>query len=234
MLNNKLTASLICMDMGDVKTYVDACLDIGVNHFHADFMDNTFVPRLGISPELIQFLKKRYKSNISIDSHLMVRDPIQCMDVIAPYSDWYFIHMESMDDPVRALQALKKKYQYTNAGVVFNLATSITTRFESMGLVDGYMFMGISPGVLGTNTYPNVVIEKINILKNLSSKNKEIFVDGGVGFKSVSNLLKAGADMLVCGSSTLFKSSEVTEGLNVADKIKYNYNTLVENLEYNE
>ena len=42
---NKITASLICMDLSDIKTDIDTLLDNGINHLHADFMDNTFVPR---------------------------------------------------------------------------------------------------------------------------------------------------------------------------------------------
>ena len=81
---SKITASLICMD----------------------FMDNTFVPRLGISPELIQWIRKRYGHNINIDSHLMVQNPYDCIDVIAPFSDWVFFHYEAVPDPVRILQKI--------------------------------------------------------------------------------------------------------------------------------
>ena len=202
---SKITASLICMDLSDIKTDIDTLLDNGVNWLHADFMDNTFVPRLGISPELIQWIRKRYGKNVNIDSHLMVQNPYDCVDVIAPFSDWVFFHYEAVPDPVRILQKIDKM-SIANKGIAYNLGTPFENELIETGLVDGVMFMGISPGVLGTLSWPNIIKNRISDFKHFSDETK-IFVDGGVSFKSLGYL---GADKLVCGSSTLFKIDEET------------------------
>ena len=220
---SKITASLICMDLSDIKTDIDTLLDNGVNWLHADFMDNTFVPRLGISPELIQWIRKRYGKNVNIDSHLMVQNPYDCVDVIAPFSDWVFFHYEAVPDPVRILQKIDKM-SIANKGIAYNLGTPFENELIETGLVDGVMFMGISPGVLGTLSWPNIIKNRISDFKHFSDETK-IFVDGGVSFKSLGYL---GADKLVCGSSTLFKIDEETKGLTRPEMIKHNIRRIEE------
>lgn len=223
---NEITASLICMDLSDIKSDIDVLLDNGINQLHADFMDNTFVPRLGISPELIQWIKKRYGNNVKIDSHLMVRNPIECIDVIAPYSDWLFIHYESTPDQVRALQILRRKYPGLKIGVAYNLGTTVTSVFQKMDLLDGYMFMGISPGVLGTNSYPCEVREKIIQVRRSVWPGADIFVDGSVSFKTIPDYTSYYNVKVVCGSSTLFKIDDETELMDRDEMIVHNINKI--------
>ena len=235
---NKITASLICMDLSDIKTDIDTLLDNGINHFHADFMDNTFVPRLGISPELIQWIKNRYGDNVSIDSHLMVKDPISCLDVIAPYSDWVFFHYEATTDPVRVLQVINK--HDVNRGVAYNLGSHFHSYLQDTGLVDGIMFMGISPGVLGAKSWPDLLIRKIYELRLKVGYDKTtVFLDGGISFSSIKELVSdkkslfgdlAGADFVVCGGSTLFKIDNETELMDREEMIKFNIERIKEAL----
>ena len=97
-----ISTSLICCDLSNLKSEIDTLLENDLYWLHADFMDGHFVPRYGISPELIQWIRKRYGNNVIIDSHMMVSDPYTYADVIAPYSDWYFFHYEAVKDPFRS------------------------------------------------------------------------------------------------------------------------------------
>ena len=228
---NKITASLICMDLSDIKSDIDTLLDNGINWVHADFMDNTFVPRLGISPELIQWIKKRYKDNIHIDSHLMVRNPYDCIDVIAPFSDWVFFHYEATPDPVRILQKIDR-VSIANKGITYNLGTEISDYLWDTKLLNGIMFMGISPGVLGTRSWPDILKTKIFHHRSVTSHDEyPVFLDGGIDFNSIGELTKdinglwcpyKGADKVVCGSSTLFKLDSETKLMTRPEMIKYN------------
>lgn len=232
---NKITASLICMNLADIKTDLDTLIENGVTSFHADFMDNTFVPRLGISPELIQWMRKRYGRDIKIDSHLMVQNPYDCVDVIAPFSDWVFFHYEAVPDPVRILQKIEK-VSSANRGIAYNIGTPFNNDLIKTGLVDGIMFMGISPGVLGTASWPEVIRNKIGDFKRNISTEASVFVDGGVNFMSLGPLTKIilggsgyiGADMLVCGTSTLFKIDKETKLMDRKEMIKFNIERIKE------
>lgn len=234
---SKITASLICMDLSDIKTDIDTLLDNGINWVHADFMDNTFVPRLGISPELIQWIKKRYGDNIHIDSHLMVQNPYDCIDVIAPFSDWIFFHYEAVPDPVRILQKIDR-VSMANKGIAYNIGTDTNEFLINTKLVNGVMFMGISPGVLGTRSWPEILKNKIVQHRCMVGHNDiPVFLDGGINFNSIGELTKdlnvmfgpyKGADKVICGSSTLFKIDEATELMDRDQMIKYNIKRIEE------
>lgn len=216
-----ISTSLICMNMSQVDRDIERILkesngDDRFKWLHADFMDGHFVPRLGISPELIRDIKKEFPQ-VHIDSHLMIDDPFTYVDVIAPYSDWIVYHYEAITDPIRTLQKIRKTWPDIKIGLAINLATVFNP--EILELFDGVMFMGISPGVLGTNSYTAIVSKKI---KNCSN-NKHYFVDGSVNFNTIReyNYINTNGT-LVCGSSTMFKIDEFTEKLNRDELVSYN------------
>jgi ribulose-phosphate 3-epimerase len=220
-----ISTSLICCDLSNISADLDVIVqNEGFNWLHADFMDGHFVPRYGISPELIQSLRKRYGNSVVIDSHLMVDDPYSYADVIAPYSDWFFFHYEAVTDPMRTLQMLRKKYPSLKIGLTFNTLTEMPMNtiknlcYERM--IDGVMFMGISPGVLGTMSFPNIVMERIMAIKAKTDLN--VFIDGSVNFKTVEAYNTLGADVCVSGSSMMFKCDDETRDMSRTQLIEYN------------
>lgn len=215
------------MNMSQVDKDIDRILseagsDQRFHWFHADFMDGHFVPRLGISPELIRDIKKEFPQ-VHIDSHLMIVDPFTYVDVIAPYSDWIVYHYEAVTDPIRTLQKIRKTWPNVKVGLAINLATVFDP--EIIALFDGVMFMGISPGVLGTNSYPAVVSKKIA----LCPCNKHYFVDGSVNFNTIKDYKEINNNgTLVCGSSTMFKVDDFTRDMSREELVKYNINRIKE------
>ena len=225
-----ISTSLICCDLANISKDLDVIVEHeGFNWLHADFMDGHFVPRYGISPELIQSLRKRYGNRVMIDSHMMVQDPFTYADVIAPYSDWYFLHYEAVTDPVRTLQMLRKKYPNLKIGLTFNLFTPDCVIEQiannTQGIVDGMMFMGISPGVLGTNSFPEIVNRRLQFVNNIN-KNIKTFVDGSVNYNTLKLYSDSGAYTVVSGSSAMFKITDETKDLSREDLIKYNINKI--------
>lgn len=225
-----ISTSLICCDLSNISKDLDIIVEHeGFNWLHADFMDGHFVPRYGISPELIQALRKRYGNRVMIDSHMMVQDPYTYADVIAPYSDWYFLHYEAVTDPVRTLQMLRKKYPALKIGLTFNLFTpdavieQIAEHGE--GVVDGMMFMGISPGVLGTNSFPSTVNRRLLMVQS-ANPNIKTFVDGSVNYDTLLLYKNAGAHTVVSGTSAMFKTPENSFGMTREEIINYNINKI--------
>lgn len=228
----KISTSLICCDLSDISNQIDAIIEHeDFNWLHADFMDNSFVPRLGISPELIQSIRKRYGNRVVIDSHLMVKDPYSLAPVIAPYSDWYIFHYEAITDPMRTLQMLRKNYPKLKIGLAFNILTPILQHVlrsaYELGYLDGVMFMGISPGVLGTDSFTDEVENRIGFIKD-NINVLDVFVDGSVNFKSVGNYARYGANVCVSGSSMMFKRDGLTKNMNTNELINFNINRILE------
>lgn len=225
-----ISTSLICCDLSNISKDLDIIVEHdGFNWLHADFMDGHFVPRYGISPELIQALRKRYGNRVFIDSHMMVADPYTYADVIAPYSDWYFFHYEAVTDPVRTLQMLRKKYPALKIGVTFNLFTPdcVIEQIAKMheGLVDGVMFMGISPGVLGTNSFPSTVNRRLLMIQS-ANPNIKTFVDGSVNYNTLDLYKSSGAYTVVSGTSAMFKTPENSDGMTREEIINFNINKI--------
>lgn len=204
----------------DIESIICNSTEFGINQFHADFMDGHFVPRIGISPELIRDIKSTFPQ-VSIDSHLMVEDPYTYVDIIAPYSDWITYHYEAVTDPIRTLQKIRRNWPNIKVALAFNLATPFNK--EMIRLFDGVMFMGISPGVLGTNSYPIIVKDKIKQL----NYNMPYFIDGSVNLDTIPlyNMINPNGTF-ICGSSTIFKVNAYTKGLNRDKLIAYNIDKL--------
>lgn len=203
-----ISTSLICCDLCNIEKDINLLVDNDLTWLHADFMDGHFVPRYGISPELIQSVRRKYGNKVIIDSHLMVDDPYTYAPVIAPYSDWYMFHYEAVKDPFRTLQMLRRDYPNLKIGLTFNLMTSIETldfvltNFKDY--IDGVMFMGISPGVLGTKSMPDVIVKKLKFVRDNHEWCKT-FVDGSVSWDTLTSYKDAGTYTIVCGSSTMYK-----------------------------
>ena len=211
-MNSKMniSTSLICCDLCNIEQEIDLLLDNGFNWLHADFMDGHFVPRYGISPELIQSIRRKYGNKVIIDSHLMVEDPYTYASVIAPYSDWYFFHYEAVKDPFRTLQMLRRDYPNLKIGLTFNLMTETSVidniLYNFKDYIDGVMFMGISPGVLGTKSMPKIVENKLNFV-NICHSWCRTFVDGSVSWDTLKPYKDVGAYTVVCGTSTMYKDA---------------------------
>jgi len=204
------STSLICCDMSDVANDVSAILSCGderFTYFHADFMDGHFVPRLGISPELVQSLRRKFGGLVTIDSHMMVDDPYEYADVVAPYSDYYMFHAEAVKDPMRTVQKIRKNWANVKVGLYFNLSTSFECYIDIINEVDAIGFMGISPGVLGTSSYAGIVVRKLELLRNYCHmiRGKDVFIDGSVKFDTIKKYSEYKPRAVVCGSSTIFK-----------------------------
>lgn len=222
----KISTSVICCDLANLAPQLDTIIKHeNFNWLHLDVMDNLFVPRLGISPELIQSIRKRYGDRVVIDSHLMVKDPYSLAPVIAPYSDWYIFHYEATTDPMRTLQMLRKNYPKLKIGLAFNILTPVLLNVlrsaYELGYLDGVMFMGISPGVLGTDSFTDEVENRIGFIRD-NIKVLDVFVDGSVNFKSVGRYASYGADVCVSGSSMMFKRDDLTKDMSTTDMIEYN------------
>lgn len=231
------STSLICLNQTTIDSDFCNIMNAGngnnkcnFNWAHADFMDGHFVPRLGIAPEVIKHLREYYGDSIIIDSHMMVDDPFTYADVVCPYSDYYMFHVEAVKDPMRTIQKVRKNWPKVKVGLYFNLSTNILDYKYILPEIDCIGLMGISPGVLGTNSYSYIIIQKIrnyfdykNELESERDFNtpddiipKEIFIDGSVNFNTIPHYFKIGATTLVCGSSSIMndlKNSTIEQNI---------------------
>lgn len=200
-----LSASLVCADMLKVGEQIALLEQGGIDFIHFDVMDGSFVPRYGLHPEMLKAVKSI--SALPIDVHLMVEDAEPYIDEFAKAGAKYFApHIE----PIRHIHQVLKKIRETGMkpGVALNPGTPINVLDSIIDDLDWIILMAINPGIVGHKLIPSS-IKKIQDLKQyIGHRDILIQVDGGVTPETAPIMLNAGADMLVCGSSTIFRPDE--------------------------
>ncbi len=210
--------SLICLDASSISNDIQAILnaskkDTRFHAVHADFMDGNFVPRLGIYPELIRQVRMHFP-NCKIDSHLMVNDPFAYVDLIAPFSDFFQFHCEAVNDPFRIIQKLRKDFPNTKIGLCFNLGSTLESLHYFAPYIDAVTLMGISPGVLEAGSFPDIIREKVGIIRSdIRTRELKIFVDGAVNFETIPLFSEYGVNAVVCGSQSIMFEHRIQENI---------------------
>jgi ribulose-phosphate 3-epimerase len=198
-----LAASLVCADMLDLRGVIAKLEKGGADYIHFDVMDNQFVPRFGLHPEMLQALKKITK--IPVDVHLMVNDPDKAIEAFAKAgADIIVVHAEATPHLHRVIKLIKNLG--VKAGVALNPATSLDALDYVLQDIDMVMLMAINPGIVGHKLIPEM-LDKISALKKKLAKYPKMLIeiDGGVTLESAPEMVKRGANLLVCGTGTIFK-----------------------------
>lgn len=201
---NKISPSVMCIDMMDFKNQIKALDDAGVDSYHIDIMDGHFVPNYALSTYTIEDIRKI--SNTTIDVHLMVTNPTEYFEYFANAgADIITPHIETLQHPIRALKQIRGLGK--KAGLAINPATDISNLKYMLDFLDMVCVMTVDPGFAGQTLIPST-IGKIKELRQMfaeAGKDIDIMVDGQVKEQTAPTLVEAGANFLVLGSSGLFK-----------------------------
>ncbi len=217
MFNKPLiAASLICSNPLDLNSDIDELIVGNSDLIHFDVMDGKFVPRYGLYPEILTSLKK--KCDIPVDVHMMVENPEDFIeDFQVAGAEYYNFHIESSSHAHRIIKKIEKSGM--KPGVALNPATSLTTLNYIINDIKMVVLMAINPGIVGHKLIPNM-IDKIKDLRKMADTkgNKDLLIqiDGGVTFESGKTMIEAGANILVCGTGTIYRPHEDS----ISNKIK--------------
>lgn len=175
----------------------------GADMFHFDIMDGDFVPNFTFGPQILEGL--RPLTRLPFDTHLMVRRPERYIERFRlAGSDIITVHAEATDHLQRTLAEIRKSG--ARAGVALNPATPLSAIRHVLDVTDLVLLMTVNPGFAGQPFVP-AVVPKIRTLARLIRRHGlsiQIEVDGNLGPKTIPRCVEAGAQILVCGTSSIF------------------------------
>ncbi|MEO6233005.1 MAG: ribulose-phosphate 3-epimerase [Ferruginibacter sp.] len=177
--------------------------------FHLDVMDGRFVPNISYGPMVIEFL--RTTTTKFFDVHLMIEEPGNYAEAFKKAgADSLTVHIEACPHLHRNIQQIKSLDM--QAGVALNPHTPVSFLQDILADIDLVLIMSVNPGFGGQSFIPQS-LNKIKELRKMIDDlglDVKIEVDGGVSIDNAKQLVDAGADVLVAGSS-VFKSANPME-----------------------
>jgi ribulose-phosphate 3-epimerase len=209
----KISTSIMCADFLRLGEAVKELEASGADYLHFDIMDGHFVPNFTMGPDILKSI--RGETDIPFDTHLMVYEPERYIETfIQAGSDLVVIHVEACRHLHRTINLIKENG--ARAGVAINPATPLSALDYLLDEVYVVLVMAVDPGFAGQTMIPGA-IGKIRQLKQKitqSGQDVKIQVDGNVSFQNAPRMVLAGADILVAGSSSVFrKDMTISEGM---------------------
>jgi ribulose-phosphate 3-epimerase len=212
-----LSASVMCVDWLNAGEQLTQIENNGIDYLHLDIIDGNFAPDFTMGSSIIDVFREN--STLSSDYHLMVEEPGRLFESfnISP-NDNYTIHQESSRNLHRNLISIRR--MGANVGVALSPATPLTSLEYIIEDIDLVLIMTVNPGYKGQPLVPQA-IRKIKDLKKMINDLEldiKISVDGNVNSSTIPEMVSAGADILVLGSSSLFrKDISIPEAINEID-----------------
>lgn len=203
----EILPSILASDFTRLGEEIAAVERGGVKMLHIDVMDGHFVPNLTLGPPVVQAIRKR--TTLTLDVHLMITDPDKYAPIfIEAGADCVSVHQEvchHLDGTLRAIQA-----EGAQAGVVINPATPVATLHQVLEIVDYVLVMSVNPGFGGQKFIPYTLgkVRELDQLRREIGKPFQIEIDGGITLDNVAEVVRAGADWLVAGTS-VFRAPDV-------------------------
>lgn len=176
--------------------------------YHLDVMDGRFVPNISFGPMLVDFFRKA--TTKVCDVHLMIEEPEKYTEAFKNAgADNLTVHLEACTHLHRNIQQIKSLGM--KAGVAINPHTPVSCLQDIIADIDLVCMMSVNPG-FGGQHFIHHTLQKIKDLRRMIDEKKlnvKIEIDGGVTLQNASEIVAAGADVLVAGN-TVFKSSDPT------------------------
>ena len=209
MSDKKLIApSMLAADFSNLAHDIAVVNQSDADWFHLDVMDGVFVPNISFGMPVIKSMAKH--TTKPLDVHLMIVEPDRYIQTLADLgADVLTVHVEACTHLHRSLQSIKAKGM--KAGVALNPHTPVASLSHIIADIDLVCLMSVNPG-FGGQSFIEATYEKVRELRTLIDENNAstlIEVDGGVTNQNASQLVAAGANVLVAGSY-VFSASDPT------------------------
>ena len=207
-----LAPSLLAADYSRLGEQLSDAEKAGVEVAHLDIMDGHFVPNLAMGPGLVKSI--RPVTGVLFDVHLMIAEPMRYVEAFADAgADHITVHVESEGDISAVIDKIHELG--CSAGITLRPGTPVESLYPFLPKVELALVMTVEPG-FGGQSFMASQVPKVAALRawaKAHSRALHVEVDGGIKASNAAQVVEAGADVLVAGSSIYNKKSSVADSV---------------------
>lgn len=199
-MKNILSPSILSADFAKLGEEIQTVVENGAEYIHIDVMDGVFVPSISYGMPVIKSVRK--VTDKTFDVHLMITEPIRYIkEFVEAGADLITVHVEACEDVAKTLETIRS--YGVKAALTLNPPTDVARILPYVEMCDMILVMSVNPG-FGGQKFIEETLEKVRVIRDYCNKKgleMDIEIDGGVNLTNLPQILEAGANVIVAGSS---------------------------------